>query len=143
MLQVTANVRCGWQKVSADAMGQLVAHLLNFKYLVDESIVEPTLVEAKLLVDGRNASAFLSSHKPLYINISQGMLLTLPPTLPPTLPMILLRLIPILRKVSLIITLLLLLLSLILPTPYTTTTCGTTTYTTTYSSIIYYHLPYL
>ena len=111
MLQVTANVRCGWQKVSADAMGQLVAHLLNFKYLVDESIVEPTLVEAKLLVDGRNASAFLSSHKPLYINISQGMLLTLPPTLPPTL-----------RKISLIITLLLLLLSLILPTPYTTTT---------------------
>ena len=59
--------------MSADAAGQLAAHLLNFKYLVDESFVEPTLVEAKLVVDHRRASAFFSSHKPVYFNISQGI----------------------------------------------------------------------
>ena len=82
MLKVSANVRYGSRKISADAVGQVALHLLNFKHLVDESVVEPTVAQLKLVVDDGNASAFLSSHKAVYVNISQGML---PPLLLSTL----------------------------------------------------------
>ena len=55
-----------------DVSTQLQVNLVNFKYLVDESIIEPTVVDLKLDVHRSRAAALFSSHKPIYFNISQG-----------------------------------------------------------------------